>query len=143
MEKPMADLETDNMTSNKPYLVRAFYEWIVDNECTPYVVVDAFYEGSEVPQEFVNDGQIVLNMSPRAITALDMNNEVVYFNTRFSGVSTNIRFPVDAIVGIYARENGQGMIFEPEELPDSTPPSGDEPPTAPRPSGKPSLRVIK
>jgi len=139
----MSDSDIENMTSNKPYLVRAFYEWIVDNECTPYVVVDAYYEGSEVPQEFVNDGQIVLNMAPRAITALDMSNDLVYFNTRFSGVPTDIRFPVGAILGIYARENGQGMIFEPEDVPEPPAPNDDEQPTQSRPSGKPSLRVIK
>ncbi|MDG1322074.1 MAG: ClpXP protease specificity-enhancing factor SspB, partial [Porticoccaceae bacterium] len=74
------------MQSNRPYLLKAFFDWIVDNQCTPYVIVDANYIGVEVPQEFVNDGQIVLNIAPRAVTNFEMNNEAVYFSTRFGGM---------------------------------------------------------
>lgn len=144
-----------NMTSNRPYLIRAFYDWIVDNQCTPYMVVDAFYPGVEVPQDYVNDGQIVLNLVPRAINGLVMSNEVISFSTRFGGVPSDIRLPVQSVMGIYARENGQGMIFQSEET-DGPEPSGpapvkpvsptDKPPKGGGPSEsskKPSLRVVK
>jgi stringent starvation protein B len=131
------------MTPSRPYIMRALYEWIVDNDCTPYILVDA--EGSDVmvPVQYVKDGQIVLNISPGAVLDLHISNESVDFNGRFGGVATDINVPVKAVVGIYARENGQGMVFEPEETtPDD--PSDDEPPTAPgRPEGRPSLKVVK
>lgn len=143
------------MTSNRPYLVRAFYEWIVDNQLTPHLIVNAFYPGVEVPQEYVSDGQVVLNLVPRAITNLVMSNQVVTFSTRFGGVPSDIRLPVPSIMGVYARENGRGMIFDTEE--DSGPePSGPTPVKSvspmdklPKDSGsgqvskKPSLRVVK
>ncbi len=140
------------MTSNRPYLLRAFYDWIVDNDCTPYVVVDAYAEGAEVPQGYVNDGQIVLNVAPRAVRDFHMDNESISFNTRFGGVPTDIFFPVEAVIGIYARENGQGMVFQMDEKPDPTPPDGDGPreKRGKRDSadkepekGRPNLRVIK
>ena len=144
-----------NMTSNRPYLIRAFYDWIVDNQCTPYMVVDAYYPGVEVPQDYVNDGQIVLNLVPRAINGLVMSNEEVSFSTRFGGVPSDIRLPVQSIMGIYARENGQGMIFQSEDTsgPEHSGPAPVKPvsPTdKPSKSGgsgetskKPSLRVVK
>jgi len=141
------------MTSNRPYLIRAFYDWIVDNQCTPYMVVDAYHPGVEVPQEHVNDGQIVLNVAPRAVATFVMNNEEVAFSTRFGGVPSQIRLPIQSITGIYARENGQGMVFQPEK--DSDPdPQGPGPNKSGTPkeeraggagqkAGKPSLRVVK
>ncbi|MCB1668819.1 MAG: ClpXP protease specificity-enhancing factor [Pseudomonadales bacterium] len=151
------------MTSNRPYLIRAFYEWIVDNDCTPYVVVDAYHSGVSVPQDYVSDGQIVLNLAPRATTGLEMTNQGISFSTRFGGVPTSIYLPVSAVMGIYARENGQGMVFQEEKLPEPARPmpvkvppldpekkkdkSDDNPdkPTPPTGSGKtrPSLKVIK
>jgi len=116
-----------SMTSNKAYLVRAFYDWIVDNDCTPYIVADAFYPGVAVPQQHVSDGQIVLNLAPRAITSLVMDNRIISFTTRFGGVPSTIELPVQSILGIYARENGQGMMFEPETGPDPQPPAGPGP----------------
>ena len=139
------------MTSHRPYLVRALNEWILDNNCTPYILVNAQAEGVEVPQDFVKDGQIVLNISPVAVQGLVLNNEGLEFSGRFGGIPTHVYVPIDAVMGIYARENGQGMIFEyqNEPPPVSPPPSGgkggDEPPPAPKPKpkGKPSLKVVK
>ena len=146
------------MRSNRPYLLRAFFDWIVDNDCTPYIVVNAHYPGVEVPQDFVTDGQIVLNIAPRAVSSFEMNNDYLRLSTRFSGMPIDIHLPVGAVMGIYTQENGQGMVFEPED-PDETPP---EPPKGPKmvltdaekpskkspkkpPAGKakPSLRVVK
>lgn len=143
------------MTSNRPYLIRGFYDWIVDNDCTPYMVVDAYYPGVEVPQDYVNDGQIVLNLVPRAITGLTMSNTEITFSTRFGGVPSEIRLPVQSVMGIYARENGQGMVFQPEDSsgPEPIGPAPIKPvssPDSPRKGGssgetskKPSLRVVK
>lgn len=123
------------MNSSRPYLVRALYEWIVDNNCTPYMLVDATSPGVEVPQQYVKNGQIVLNVSPTAVANLQIGNEAVRFRGRFGGVATDVAAPIGAVLGIYARENGQGMVFEPEC---PQPPAGDEPR-----AGKPSLRVVK
>ena len=128
------------MTSSRPYIMRALYEWIVDNDCTPYVLVDATVDDVMVPQQFVKDGQIVLNISPSAVMDLNISNEAVFFNGRFGGVATDVFVPVSAVVGIYARENGQGMVFEPEEA--SEPPD-DEPPEPDKPEGRPSLKIVK
>jgi stringent starvation protein B len=120
--------------------MRALYEWIVDNDCTPYVLVDASLSGVVVPEQYVKDGQIVLNISPSAVVDLNITNEALSFNGRFGGVATDIMVPVVAVVGIYARENGQGMVFEPE---DETPPPDDTPPGPAKPEGRPSLKVVK
>jgi stringent starvation protein B len=128
------------MTSSRPYIMRALYEWIVDNDCTPYVLVDATLPDVMVPEKYVKDGQIVLNISPSAVMDLNIGNDAVIFNGRFGGVATDIYVPVAAVVGIYARENGQGMVFEPEE--GGGPP--DEPPPDPtKPEGRPSLKIVK
>ncbi len=140
------------MTSNRPHMIRALYDWIVENECTPYIAVDAYCEGVEVPQQYVNDGQIVLNLAPRAITALHLGNDEISFNTRFGGMPTDIRLPVTAVLGIYARENGQGMMFPPEKPVDPPPvsPSGNGEGSSLQglsgksaSAGKPNLRVVK
>ena len=128
------------MTPSRPYIMRALYEWIVDNDCTPYVLVDATSADVMVPQQFVKDGQIVLNISPGAVMDLNIGNDALAFNGRFGGVATDIYVPIIAVVGLYARENGQGMVFEPEE---STEPP-DEPPPAPiKPDSRPSLKIVK
>ena len=126
------------MNSSRPYIMRALYEWIVDNECTPYVLVDASIGEVMVPQQFVKDNQIVLNISPDAVVDLTITNEAVSFNGRFGGVATDVYVPIAAVVGIYARENGQGMVFDPEEPegPDDTPPQ-------PRREQRPSLKLVK
>jgi len=128
------------MTPSRPYIMRALYEWIVDNDCTPYVLVDASVPDVMVPQQFVKDGQIVLNISPGAVIDLNIGNEAMAFNGRFGGVATDIYVPIAAVVGIYARENGQGMVFEPEE---STGPPDEPPPDPIKPEGRPSLKIVK
>jgi stringent starvation protein B len=143
------------MRSNRPYLFKAFYEWIVDSECTPYIAVDAHYPGVEVPQEFVNDGQIVLNIAPRAVSNFQLQCDHLHLSTRFGGIPIDIHVPLQGIICIYAHENGRGMVFDPEEPQDDpTPPQG---PTAvssqqsekkpvkksSKSENKPSLRVVK
>jgi stringent starvation protein B len=128
------------MTPSRPYIMRALYEWIVDNDCTPYVLVDATSADVMVPQQFVKDGQIVLNISPGAVMDLNIGNDAMAFNGRFGGVATDIYVPITAVVGIYARENGQGMVFEPEE---STGPPDEPPPDPIKPEGRPSLKIVK
>lgn len=103
------------MLSNKPYLIRAFYEWIVDSKCTPFLVVNANFPRCKVPQEFVEDGQITLNISPEAIRDLKLGNDVVEFRASFSGIVHIISAPVKSILAIHAQENGQGMFFDFEE----------------------------
>jgi len=128
------------MTPSRPYIIRALYEWIVDNDCTPYVLVDATVVNVMVPEQFVKDGQIVLNISPGAVMDLNISNEAMAFNGRFGGVATDIYVPSTAVMGIYARENGQGMVFEPEE---STEPPDDTPPEPIKPEGRPALKIVK
>ena len=135
------------MTPSRPYIMRALYEWIVDNDCTPYLLVDATAEGVNVPARYVKDGQIVLNISPSAVIDLTISNDAVAFNGRFGGVATDILVPVGAVVGIYARENGQGMVFETEPPDDGPePPAGGGPGAErgiPRAEKRPSLKVVK
>ena len=106
------------MNSSRPYLIRALYEWIVDNDCTPHFLVDADYPQVKVPAGFASDGQIVLNASPSAVRHLHMDNQAVSFEGRFGGVPHSLYLPIGAILAIYARENGQGMVFEAETLRD-------------------------
>ncbi|WP_439859601.1 ClpXP protease specificity-enhancing factor [Pseudomonas sp. MBLB4136] len=137
------------MNSSRPYLVRALYEWIVDNDCTPHLLVNAEFAGVQVPAGFASDGQIVLNVSPGAVRHLHMDNEAVSFEGRFGGVAHSLYIPSGAVLAIYARENGQGMVFDLEppvpddedaDGPDDQGPPDGEPP---RPSGRPSLKVVK
>ncbi len=142
------------MTSTKPYLVRAFYDWIVDNGATPYLLADATQDGVEVPRQYVNNGQIVLNLSPVAIHGLHMDNDWISFNARFAGTAMDVFVPLSAVLAIYARENGQGMAFQAE--PQVAAPDGSheadtapvaqapQPEAPPRPpKGKPTLTVVK
>lgn len=99
------------MTSNRPYLLRAVHEWICDNGLTPHIVVDAGKPGVEVPPQAITDGRVVLNLAPRAVTRLEIGNEVITFTARFGGVSRAVSVPVAAVQAIYARENGQGMLL--------------------------------
>jgi len=103
------------MTANRPYLLRAFYEWIVDNNCTPYLVVDATVERVTVPTQFIQNGQIVLNVTPSAVGNLQLGNDAVTFNARFGGQPFALYIPVNAVLAIYARENGAGTVFTLEE----------------------------
>lgn len=100
----------------RPYLLRAYYDWLVDNSFTPYLVVDATYLGVNVPVEYVKDGQIVLNLSANATGNLQLTNDFIQFNARFKGISRELYIPMGAALAIYARENGDGVMFEPEEV---------------------------
>jgi stringent starvation protein B len=138
------------ITSRRPYLLRAMHEWMTDNQQTPHLVVDAAGEGVEVPRQYVQDGKIVLNISYHATNGLTMGNEQVEFNARFGGQTHHVRVPLFSVLGIYARETGQGMIFSDEDAPQPTPP-GTTPETgnvsegsAAKPSRKrPQLKVVK
>jgi stringent starvation protein B len=129
------------MKTSRPYLVRALYDWIVDNGCTPYLLIDAHARGVEVPQQYVKDGQIVLNISPGAVANLLISNDDIRFRGRFGGIAVEILAPIGSVLGIYARENGQGMVFDPETTP-PPPPDDAARPATPAP-GKRGLRVVK
>lgn len=153
------------LTPRRPYILRALYDWLLDNNLTPHLVVDATLPGVQVPWEFVSDGQIVLNIAPQAVGNLSLGDDEVRFNARFGGRPHVVIVPVYAAMAIYARENGAGTMFEPEpaydglialaasgmsddeeddiiEVDDSNddPSPDDEPP---RPQGRPSLRLVK
>ncbi len=113
------------LTSRRPYLVRAMHEWMTDNGQTPHLVVDATLAGVEVPQAYVKDGRIILNVGWQATQALRLGNDFIEFSARFGGTPHQVRVPLAAVAGIYARETGQGMLFQGD---DSPPPP--EPPTA-------------
>ncbi len=157
------------MTPRRPYLVRAFYEWLVDNELTPHLVVEATLPGVRVPVEFVQDGQIILNVAPRAVGNLEISNDAIMFNARFSGRPHSVIVPMYAVQAIYARENGAGTMFEPEDAytvemeagikeepvsslssvdspSDETTPeasASDESEAPAKPKGRPSLTIVK
>ncbi|MGR5110138.1 ClpXP protease specificity-enhancing factor [Vibrio jasicida] len=160
-------MDIAKMTARRPYMLRAFYDWLVDNDLTPHLVVDATMPGVRVPVEFIQDGQIILNIAPRAVGHLELGNDAITFQARFSGRPHSVIVPVYAVQAIYARENGAGTMFEPEEaythieeegsVEEDVSPTfstvSDEPSEAaetepeeeetPRPKGRPSLRVIK
>lgn len=135
------------MKSSRPYLIRALYEWINDNQCTPHLLVNSDFPGVRVPEGFAVDGQIILNVSRSAVRNMHMDNDAVSFEGRFGGVPHSLYVPCAAVLAVYARENGQGMVFEidapevdPEEGPDDEGPAPSAPPKA---SGRPSLKVVK
>ncbi len=134
------------MTSSKPYLARAIYEWLVDNQMTPYILVAAHHPGTRVPAQFVQDGRIVLNVAPMAVQALLIGADETCFSARFGGVPWSIVVPHGALLAIYAKENGQGMFFD-EETPEPTDPvATDEsaPARSPVPGDKkPGLRLVR
>ena len=115
------------MTSNQPYLFRAIYDWIVDNGATPYVLVDATGEHVKVPPQSIQNGQIVLNIAPRAVINYHADETAVTFSARFSGVAQNIYIPIEHIHAIYAAENGQGMVFSHEFETNEAAETNDEP----------------
>lgn len=129
------------MTSNKPYLIRAFYDWIVDNQLTPYILVDAAYPGIQVPKEHVRHGRIVLNISPSATRGLLLENDRIVFTARFSGQTEQLFLSPNAVLEIYAKENGRGIAFAVEEG-DEPPPSVSASPTETSVK-KPSLKLVK
>ena len=129
----------DTMTSNRPYLIRAIWQWVTDNGLTPHILVDATAEQVQRPRQFVEKGKIVLNISASAVLELNMDNDCVSFNARFSGTPMDVFVPVSSVLGIYARENGEGMLF-PESTPDPTPPDPESPEPTP---ARPSLKLVK
>ena len=132
---------TQKLTSNRPYLVRARYDWISDNGLTPYLLVDARSTGVRVPPGAVKDGQIVLNVAVRAVSDLELGNDSIRFMARFSGVSHQVDVPVAAVLAIYAQENGQGMMFPAESAEGTTVPGAPDQPEPPKKG--PTLRVVK
>ena len=136
------------MKPKRPYLLRALYEWILDNQFTPHLLVDAEYPGTLVPQQFVKEGKIVLNISPNAVRNLILDNEVVSFNARFGGMPMEVNLPILSVLGIYAQENGEGMLFPAERSsPDPEPHKKKQPPeqesavSSKKP--RPTLKVTK
>ncbi len=126
----------NGMTSNRPYLLRALYQWLLDNNMTPQILVDATDAEAVLPQEHVREGRIVLNISPSAVTDLLIADAAISFKARFAGRSCAVHAPVRAVLAIYARENGKGMAFPPESPDtDSPAPKGGD--------SKPALRVVK
>ncbi|WP_296193541.1 MULTISPECIES: ClpXP protease specificity-enhancing factor [unclassified Psychrobacter] len=113
--------ETTSITPTRPYMVRALYQWIEDNALTPYLMVDATADNVQVPKEHVQDGRIVLNIASRATGNMSMENDYIHFSARFGGVSQEIWVPLTAVMGIYAKENSQGMFFDPNEYDDYVP----------------------
>lgn len=136
-------MDLQEMNSSKPYLLRALHEWITDSGLTPHIIVDIHAPDVDVPSAAHQDGKLVLNVAPRATHKLEMGNDVFTFEARFSGTPHRVRVPVDAIIAIYARENGQGMVFAQDEREDDAQPGagrddgGDDKPRGPH------LRVIK
>jgi stringent starvation protein B len=123
------DADVPAMTSHRPYLLRALYEWITDNGMTPHLLVDAEQPRVQVPPHTIKDGKVVLNIAGRAVAKLDMGNDDVRFTARFGGVSHAVRVPISAVLAIYARETGQGMALPDDIAPAPAP--DDEPPTQP------------
>lgn len=163
----MKGAPTIQTTSRRPYLIRAMYDWVLDNGLTPHVLVDATFADVRVPLNAVKDGHIVLNVAPRAVSQLELGNQLIRFMARFGGVSHSVQFSVDAVQAIYAHENGDGMVFPPEPRAEAAASEGpgaatgllcvaaSQPlseeagserglpdGTAP-PKGRPSLRVVK
>ena len=126
------------MTSKKPYLIRAVYEWLIDNGATPYLLVDTSFEEVIVPEASINDSKIVLNIAPDAVQHYEANNENIYFSARFSGKRMELFIPVEAVLGIYGKENNQGMFFSEEPSSPPTPPSNST-----KEKGKPKLMIVK
>ena len=134
--------EDTALSSHRPYLIRAIREWAIDNHLTPQLLVDAELDGVEVPAEFVEDGQIVLNISPQAVDHLEMGNEYISFSARFRGVPRSVLVPVDAVLAVFDRESRQGMSFPSVPEPgDDAPAAKSEKPAAPR--KKPNLKLVE
>lgn len=138
------------MTSSRPYLIRGIYEWISDNQHTPHILVDAEMTGVQVPPKFVVEGRIILNVSASATAKLIMNNEAIEFDARFGETVWHVYVPIEAVLAIYARENGRGMAFTDEETEDGsaegeeTPASENSAPVTKRKKpGKPQLKIVK
>lgn len=128
------------MTSNRSYLLRAFYDWIIDNQLTPYILLDAELPHVEVPKQCIKDGKITLNISTDAILNLKIDTQAIQFEASFNGQSMLIYAPIQAVLAIYTRENGQGMVFTEEASGDE---GGNPTPPRVRPGTKPKLSIVK
>ena len=134
------------MTSHRPFMIRALNEWILENNCTPYILVNAYANDVQVHQNYVKDGQIILNVSPGAVQGLTITNDGVEFDGRFGGIPSRVSVPTHAVLGIYAKENGQGMIFDTDDpIPEPPGPGKQEKkePEEKSKSGRPDLRIVK
>ena len=134
------------MTSTKPYFIRALFDWIVDNNCTPHIVVDTRDERCKVPTQFIKNNTIVLNVAPSAVRHLELGAETVSFGARFGGTAYEIVVPVASIRAIYARENNQGLAFEEETnaVTDDAAPAAEAPSDTPKaPKKAPHLTIVK
>lgn len=139
------------MSTSRPYLVRGLYEWLIDHSMTPYIAVDATLQDVMVPTQHVHDGQIVLNISMSAVHDLLISNDAISFSARFGGVPQQVYIPILAVMAIYAKENGQGMVFGQEpDLPDPEEDDFDSAsigtkstPEKEKSSKRPALRVVK
>jgi len=127
------------MTSQKPYLIRAIYEWLIDNQQTPYLQVDTLFDGVQVPLEHIQDNQIILNIDPGAVRNYFADNEWISFSARFSGKSMELFIPIDAVIAIYSKENNQGMSFSNTQT--APPPPPQKPSNTKK--ERPSLSIVK
>ena len=141
---------TETVRSRRPYLLRAMHEWITDSLQTPHIVVDASFQGVEVPRQYVQSGKIILNVSHNATSVLNLGNDFVTFRARFGSANFDVSVPIAAVLGIYARETGQGMIFSEADAPPPQPPQAPPETPAGGPPGnrepkraKPTLKVVK
>lgn len=132
------------MKSNRPYLIRALYEWLLDNNCTPYILVDVNVAQVKVPNGFAKDGEIVLNLSPSAVKHLLMDNKAISFEGRFGGIVQCPYIPIAAVKAIFAKENNCGMFFEDDPLLTELNVENNQPEDPPpSPPHKPKLRIVK
>lgn len=129
--------------SRRPYLIRAIHQWTMDNGYTPYLLVAADQPGVEVPRQFVKEGRIALDISPMAVRDLNLESEPIFFSARFGGRAMEVLVPSGAVLAIYARENGEGLVFGEPEVSDTAPDVPESPPEPPKPSGRPKLRIVK
>lgn len=128
------------MTTLKPYLIRAIYDWVTDNRLTPHILVDADSGDAVVPRAYVHEGKIILNIRPEAVQGLSLGNTHIEFNARFSGQPMQVKFPVENVLAIYAKENGKGMVFDQDDDGDKPPPRSPDPGEK---RSKPVLKVVK
>ena len=131
------------MTSSRPYLIRAMYQWIADNGMTPHLLVDVSVDGVQVPAQHIQNGKIILNIAPMAINGLVLGDTEITFSARFSGQPMVLHIPVEAVLAVYAKENGQGMMFSEDDGATSSPDNDDDPDPAPDKPRRPGLRVVK
>lgn len=134
----------ENLTSTRPYLVRAIYQWMLDNNLTPYILVNTSVETTDVPTQYVKEDRIVLNISPTAVRELQLENEFVSFSARFEGIARQVYIPIQALVAIYTKENGKGLFFE-QDGDIQPPPADPTPPLGPpkKSAKRPTLKVVK